>query len=773
MGKAKQVASLLIFLFLLASSIGFSSQAEAAKICLDAGHGGKDSGAVGCGLLEKTVNLDVAKRIEVLLKAAGHEVFMTRTSDAWVDLLPRSTFCNSKNAAGFASIHCNSHTSLATGIETFAYSTSSKGYPQAQKIQTGMISVWKLANRGVKVQNFSVLRETNAPATLTELAFINNCNVDATYLKSDTHKQSAARQHCLALVAQYGGNAKGCDGVTVPPPEKTGRALGFVVLNSLSPMGEKLAGATYTCNGKSVTTSATAVSSFTLPVGNLKCTASKTGYDSATRTDCEPIRDGADSWCSVAIKKTQVVVPDGKATGYVQDSLAKVNIAAKVSVAGGASTNYTGSGTWSFTLKPGTYKITGEAAGYDSKTVDCSVTSSGTATCNILLNPKKAILKGSVTDASTGKTMAASVTAGGMKSSYSGTGEWSFTVDAGTYTVLAKADGYADGTVNCAAAKGETKVCNIVMEKLQSKRGTIRGSLVDSKTGEKLAGVAVTESQEFTTDRNTPWQFYLMPGTYTVIGKAEGYNNGSVDCTVVSEVSKECDIQLTAKKAVIVGKVYDAITKTNVVANVSLDEQNFSYDGTNNWRFEVEPGSHVVKATADGYHSGTNTCIAQPGVETECLIALASTQAKTGRLVGEVHDVRAEAFLIAASVHIEGFSPIEYSGVGTWEADALPIGTYVVTVYAEGYYDDTATCTVYANNEATFCRIGLKAREGGDTPYTIEKGADPMITIEAVESSCSATMFSKSQSLSLSLLALLLSALAIPALRRRNRRGEI
>jgi len=145
------------------------------KICLDPGHGGTEFGAVGSmGTKEKDINLAVAKTVEGLLKQANIDVKMTRTTDETVSLEQRVNIANTYNADYFISIHCNAYTSDSHGTETYCYKYGGKGEILAKAIQEALISSIKLADRGIKEGNYYVLRLTNMPAVLTELAFLSN-----------------------------------------------------------------------------------------------------------------------------------------------------------------------------------------------------------------------------------------------------------------------------------------------------------------------------------------------------------------------------------------------------------------------------------------------------------------------------------------------------------------------------------------------------------------------------------------------------------------------
>ena len=80
------------------------------KIVIDAGHGGKDPGAIGKrGLREKDVNLDIAKRLSKLLRDNGIEVIMTRSTDSFISLEHRVVIANDSKADLFISIHSNAN----------------------------------------------------------------------------------------------------------------------------------------------------------------------------------------------------------------------------------------------------------------------------------------------------------------------------------------------------------------------------------------------------------------------------------------------------------------------------------------------------------------------------------------------------------------------------------------------------------------------------------------------------------------------------------------
>ncbi|MGL2782162.1 N-acetylmuramoyl-L-alanine amidase family protein [Helicobacter pylori] len=99
------------------------------KIVLDAGHGGKDCGAMSANLVcEKDIVLEVVKFLHKELKKRGYSVLLTRDKDIYIDLVARTELANKKEADLFISVHANSipkhSTSNAHGIETYFLSTA-------------------------------------------------------------------------------------------------------------------------------------------------------------------------------------------------------------------------------------------------------------------------------------------------------------------------------------------------------------------------------------------------------------------------------------------------------------------------------------------------------------------------------------------------------------------------------------------------------------------------------------------------------------------------
>jgi N-acetylmuramoyl-L-alanine amidase len=205
-----------------------------ARIVIDAGHGGHDPGASANRVVEKELVLDIALRLEKLLKEQpGMEVVLTRRDDTFVELEERTAIANRENADLFLSIHANvARNTKATGIETyflnFATNPEAEAVAARENAGSGMAMhslpdiVRKIAlnnkidesrdlatvvqaslyrrlrnhnahtrNRGVKQAPFVVLIGAEMPSVLAEVSFITNRD-EAALLRKSAYRQQIA-----------------------------------------------------------------------------------------------------------------------------------------------------------------------------------------------------------------------------------------------------------------------------------------------------------------------------------------------------------------------------------------------------------------------------------------------------------------------------------------------------------------------------------------------------------------------------------------------------
>lgn len=174
------------------------------KICIDPGHGGKDSGAIGLDLQEKNIVLSISKKLKSLLQEKGLTVYMTREDDRFIELKERCVIANNLKADLFISIHCNSaENKKAYGFEIYHSPASMKGQKLCADIKLAINENKDIirTDRGIKTANFTVLTNTNMPAVLVETAFISNTD-DREILK--TKQNEFAKAICKGICNYLG-----------------------------------------------------------------------------------------------------------------------------------------------------------------------------------------------------------------------------------------------------------------------------------------------------------------------------------------------------------------------------------------------------------------------------------------------------------------------------------------------------------------------------------------------------------------------------------------
>lgn len=145
------------------------------KVILDPGHGGKDPGSIGFGLVEKDLTLDLAKRIEKILVGKGISVELTRRTDEYVDFENRSMRASLSSKTILVSLHFNAHADRSiSGTETLYWPGSESGRELASYIQSELGRRLVTRNRGFRPERLKILELTQATAVLIECGFISN-----------------------------------------------------------------------------------------------------------------------------------------------------------------------------------------------------------------------------------------------------------------------------------------------------------------------------------------------------------------------------------------------------------------------------------------------------------------------------------------------------------------------------------------------------------------------------------------------------------------------
>ncbi len=173
-------------------------------VVVDAGHGGKDSGAYRrSGPPEKIATLDVATRLSQKLRESQFKVVMTRTNDTFIPLDTRVDIENATPKSVFVSIHFND--SRRRGIKGFeTYYHSPYAAELAQRVQDKLCTISGSVNRGVHTANFRVIRKATYPAILVECGYLSN-RAEGYEARSKEYRDRLADKIAEAIVEERFG----------------------------------------------------------------------------------------------------------------------------------------------------------------------------------------------------------------------------------------------------------------------------------------------------------------------------------------------------------------------------------------------------------------------------------------------------------------------------------------------------------------------------------------------------------------------------------------
>jgi N-acetylmuramoyl-L-alanine amidase len=273
MNKLHKINSLLVFLLSFTAFSSYAQSGSKFKVTLDAGHGGKDYGAIYNGHIEKNVALAVTLKVGKILEGTPNfMVNYTRKTDVFIDLIERANMANRVDANIFVSIHCNANKNTAAdGTETYVMGmtknasslavaksenqvvTLEKDYKQkyegfdpsnpstmlgvtlmqeeylensialASKVEDEFAKIGKkVRSGGVKQAPYMVLHKAYMPRILIEMGFISN-PVEGAKLDSEEGQEEIAQAIADAIISykkEYFGSGAATEEVINKPSKK-------------------------------------------------------------------------------------------------------------------------------------------------------------------------------------------------------------------------------------------------------------------------------------------------------------------------------------------------------------------------------------------------------------------------------------------------------------------------------------------------------------------------------------------------------------------------
>ncbi|HUB67253.1 MAG TPA: N-acetylmuramoyl-L-alanine amidase [Candidatus Methylacidiphilales bacterium] len=241
-------------------------------VVIDPGHGGSDNGAASSLGYEKNYTLQTAFILENILRAAGLKTVLTRRTDVFVDLYERAHIASLYPDYAFVSIHYNSATPEAHGLET--YCVAPRGAPSASSNYVSRADIYKLpgndydaqnillaslvhseiirlnpgdptADRGVKRARFVVIKQNVLPAILVEGGFVSN-HLEARRVNRDDYRERLALEIARGVIRFAnimgdrniplpGDGAAAPKPIVVTPPAPSGLARDMANSSSAAP----------------------------------------------------------------------------------------------------------------------------------------------------------------------------------------------------------------------------------------------------------------------------------------------------------------------------------------------------------------------------------------------------------------------------------------------------------------------------------------------------------------------------------------------------------
>lgn len=194
-------------------------------VVIDAGHGGKDSGAHVRGLMEKHLALDISKRLRAAL-TPRFKVVLLRSDDRFIELDERVRLASRFGDAVLVSIHLNYGSRSISGPETFYWRTDSYSLARRVQLQLNAVIPNESGNAGLVRRRLRLTRNPTIPCVLVECGYLTNAR-EAALIASAGYRERLAEAIARAIrdQASYGDSGMGVLPRPIyAPPSRAGDA---------------------------------------------------------------------------------------------------------------------------------------------------------------------------------------------------------------------------------------------------------------------------------------------------------------------------------------------------------------------------------------------------------------------------------------------------------------------------------------------------------------------------------------------------------------------
>ena len=158
------------------SGVKISAQGSTYVIAIDPGHGGRDTGMSSAAIEEKEADLNICAKLKIMLESQGYQVVMTREDDSYLSKEERVAAVNASGADLLVSVHCNysEDDSSQSGVHVNYANDDKESKSLAENIDAALVKETGAKDQGSNSCDFSIVNDTDMPAVLVEVGFLDN-----------------------------------------------------------------------------------------------------------------------------------------------------------------------------------------------------------------------------------------------------------------------------------------------------------------------------------------------------------------------------------------------------------------------------------------------------------------------------------------------------------------------------------------------------------------------------------------------------------------------